>query len=85
MAGRPRKRPAEDERRALQVLAVNPGGVTVGSLLFGHGFKLQMLNNLVRAKLAKRYRLMVRACGRPTGVTVPYMKNLAAGRRAIEE
>ena len=84
MAGRSRKHLTEDEHRALQVLAFNPHGATV-ALVFGHGFKLQMLDDLVRARLAKRYCVTVRAGGRTTGVTVTYIKIMAAGRKAIEE
>ena len=50
-----------------------------------HGFKLQMLDDLVRARLAKRYCVTVTAGGRTTGVTVTYIKIMAAGRQAIEE
>jgi len=84
MAGRPRKRLTVDERRALQLLAFNPLGTTVAALVFGHGFNLQALDDLVRARLAKRYCVTVRAGRRTTGVTVAYMKIMAAGRRAIE-
>ena len=59
MAGRPQKRLTDDERRALQLLAFNPHGVTLEGLVFGHGFKMQMLDNLVRARLAKRYHVSV--------------------------
>jgi hypothetical protein len=85
MAGRSRKHLTEDERRALQLLAFNPDGATVAALVFGHGFKLQMLDDLVRARLAKRYCVTVRAGGRTTGLTVTYVKIMAAGRKAIEE
>jgi hypothetical protein len=84
MATRPQKHLTDDERRALQLLAFNPDGATVEALVFGHGFKRQMLDDLVRAKLAKRYRVMVTADGQRTGVTVTYMKIMAAGRKAIE-
>jgi hypothetical protein len=55
MAGHPRKHLTEDEHRALQLLAFNPDGATMAALVLGHGFKLQMLDDLVRARLAKRY------------------------------
>ncbi len=84
--GGARKHLTEDEHRtALQLLAFNPHGATVEALVFGHCFKLQMLDDLVRARLAKRYCLTVTAGGRTTGVTVTYMKIMAAGRKAIEE
>jgi hypothetical protein len=41
------------------LLAFNPHGVTLEGLVFGHGFKMQMLDNLVRARLAKRYHVSV--------------------------
>jgi hypothetical protein len=85
MAGRPRKHLTEDEHRALQLLAFNPHGATLEALVFSHGFKLQMLDDLVRARLAKRYCVTVTAGGRTTGVTVTYIKIMAAGRQAIEE
>jgi hypothetical protein len=85
MAGRSRKHLTEDERRSLQVLAFNSHGATVPALVFGHGFGLQMLDDLVRAKLAKRYCVTVTAGGRTTRVSIIYMKIMAAGRKAIEE
>jgi len=81
MATRPQKHLTDDERRAPQLLAVNPHGATVEALVLGHGFKLQMLDDLVRARLAKRYRVTVTADGQTTGVTVTYMKIMAAGRK----
>jgi hypothetical protein len=85
MAARPQKHLTDDERRALQLLAFNPHGATVEALVLGHGFKLQMLDDLVPARLAKRYRVTITADGQTTGVTVTYMKIMAAGRKAIEE
>jgi len=85
MAGRPRKRLTDDERRALQVLAINPRGATEDALVLAHGCDHGILTGLIDAKLAKRYHVTVTARGRPTGVTVIYMKILAAGRKAIEE
>jgi hypothetical protein len=49
-------------------------------LVLAYGFDSDMLADLVRAKLAKRY--LQRAGGRMTGVT--YMKILTAGRKAIK-
>ena len=85
MAGHPRKHLTEDEQRALQLLAFNPDGATVAALVFSHRFKMQMLDDLVRARLAKRYCVTVTAGGRTTGVSVAYMKIMATGRKAIEE
>src|SRR5215468_4141966 len=53
MAGHPRKHLTEDEHRALQLLAFNPDGATVAALVFSHGFKMQMLDDLVRARLCE--------------------------------
>jgi hypothetical protein len=65
----PRKRRVNPEqRRALQLLACSPFGATVEALVLGHGFKLKMLDDLVRAKLAKRYRVTITADGQTTGV-----------------
>jgi hypothetical protein len=85
MAGHPRKCLTDDERRALQVLAVKSCGATVDALVLAYGFDRDLLTGLVDAKLAKRYHIRVTARGRPTGVTVTYMKILAAGRKAIKE
>jgi len=85
MAGHPRKRLTDDERRALQLLAFNPLGATVAALVFGHGFNLQMLDDLVRARLARCYCVTVTAGGRTTGVSVVYMKIMATGRNALAE
>ena len=85
MAGHPQKNLADEGRRALQLLAFNPDGATVAALVFSHGFKMQMLDDLVRARLAKRYCVTVTAGGRTTGVSVAYMKIMAAGRNALAE
>jgi len=85
MAGRPRKHLTDGERRALHLLAFSPWGATEDALVLAHGCDHEMLTGLVDAKLAKRYHVTVTARGRTTGVTVNYMKILAAGRKAIEE
>ncbi len=51
--------------------------------MLAHGFDSDMLTDLVRAKLAKRYCLTVKGGGRTIRVT--YMRIRAAGRQAIEE
>ena len=81
MAARPLKRLTDEQRRALQLLAASPHGPTEEVLVLAHGFDSDMLAELARAKLVKRYVLTVRAGGRMTGVT--YMMILAAGRKAI--
>jgi hypothetical protein len=73
----------EEERRALELLAGNPRGVTEEALILGHGFKLQMLIGLVGAKLAKRCRVTVKAGTRTIGVS--YMMITAAGRRTLSD
>jgi hypothetical protein len=72
----------EEERRALELLAGNPRGATEEVLVLGHGFKLQMLAGLVRAKLVKRCRVTVKAGTRTIGVT--YMIITAVGRKAVK-
>jgi hypothetical protein len=84
-APRRKRRPTDDERRVLELLAGNPHGATEEALVLGHGFKLQMLASLVRTKLAKRYHLTVTARGRTTGVTVTYLKITDAGRKSLRE
>ena len=80
-APRRKRRPTDDERRVLELLAGNLHGATEEALVLGHGFKLEMLTGLVRAKLAKRCRVTVKAGARTIGVT--YMIITAAGRKAI--
>jgi hypothetical protein len=78
---RRKRHPTEDEHRALQLLAGVPRGTNEEVLILSHGFKLQMLIGLVQAKLAKRYRVTVKAGTRTIGVS--YMIITAAGRKAI--
>ena len=78
---RRKRHPREDEHRALQLLARNPRGANEEVLTLSHGFNLQMLTGLVQAKLAKRYRVTVKAGTRTIGVS--YMIITAAGRKAI--
>jgi len=80
---RRKRHPTEDEHRALQLLARNPRGANEEVLTLSHGFNLQMLTGLVQAKLAKRYRVTVKAGTRTIGVS--YMIITAAGRKAIGE
>jgi hypothetical protein len=85
LAVHPRKYLTDDERRALHVLDINPCGATEDALVLAYGCDHDMLTGLVDAKLAKRYHLTVTARGRTTGVTVTYMKIMAAGRTAIRK
>jgi hypothetical protein len=80
---RPQKpHPTADEHRALQLLAGSRCGAAEEALVVRHGFKLPMLAGLVRAKLARRCRVTVKAGARTIGVT--YMIITAAGRKAIK-
>jgi len=70
-----------EQRRALRLLAeAGQRGITV-ALMLAHGFAAEMLTGLVRAKLAKRCRVTVKAGARTIGVT--YMIITAAARKAI--
>jgi hypothetical protein len=50
--------------------------------MLAHGFDSDMFTDLVRARLAKRYRVTVKGGGRMIRVT--YVRIRAAGRSAIE-
>jgi hypothetical protein len=53
MSSSPHKRRlGPQQRRALELLASNPHGVTEELLMFGHGFSWRMVAALVRARLA---------------------------------
>ena len=83
MAARPRRpRLTDEHRRALQVLARSPHGLTEEVLMLAHGFDSDMFADLVRARLANRYHVTVQGGGRTSRVT--YVRITAAGRRAIE-
>jgi hypothetical protein len=81
MASLPRKRRlSEKARRALELLATDERGISV-SLMLAHGFAQTTLTGLVRAGLAMRYHMRLRAGGRTVEVT--YVKITPAGRRAL--
>ena len=63
------------------MLADNPHGATDEVLVLGYGLNRQMLTGLVRARLAKRCRVTIKARARTIGVR--YIIITAAGRRAI--
>jgi hypothetical protein len=74
----PRKRPiGAQQRRALQLLAGIPFGVTE-SALFLNGFERQMLVRLIRAGLAAIQR------EKAGGQLVGRVRITEAGRRALE-
>ena len=80
-AALPRKRRLSGEaRRALELLVDQRG--TTEALMLAHRFTQRMLTGLVRAGLAMRYRMPLRAGGRTIEVT--YVMITAAGRRVLE-
>jgi hypothetical protein len=84
MAKPPRKRPlSPNSRRALELLAGSPDGVTEEMLVYGHGFSRQLLAGLVRAGLVIVRRRVIMAGDKP--VEIGKVMITAAGRRAIEE
>ena len=70
-----------DRRRALTVLGDNPDGCTQ-AILLAHGFKSQLLAELVRTKLVTEHYERVMQGGRPINVT--RMRITAAGRLALK-
>ena len=71
-----------EERRALQLLARSPDGCTT-SIMMAHGFKPEILADLVRHGLAVAKPETVRAW--ETSIEVVWMRITAAGRKAIAE
>jgi hypothetical protein len=81
-SGASRQRPLRrEQRRALELLASSPHGVTE-ALMLAHWFTVTMLAGLVRAGLATAQREVVKA-GRPT-IKVERYRITDAGRRALE-
>jgi hypothetical protein len=77
----PRKRRLSPKaRRALELLANNPQGITE-DLLLAHGFSRRMLAGFLRSELATWNYQTVMAGGRR--IEVNYMTITEAGRRAI--
>jgi hypothetical protein len=79
MPAPPRKRPlGQEQRRALQLLASTPFGVSE-SAMFLNGFERQMLLRLIRAGLATTEREDLKA-----GPSIGRVRITEAGRRALE-
>jgi hypothetical protein len=76
-----KRRLSPKARYALELLAVDPRGLTE-SLLLTYGITRAMLANLVRAGLATAQRQRVRAGGKT--MEVVRMRITEAGRRATE-
>jgi hypothetical protein len=70
-----------DRRRALTVLGDNPDGCTQ-AILLAHGFRSQLLAELVRTKLATEHYERAMRDGRPINFT--RMRITAAGRLALK-
>ena len=80
MPTRSRKGPSADRRRALQVLAASSDGCTE-ALMLAHGFKSDLLVELVRAGFATAHTERMLAGGR--AVEVNRMRITDAGRKGI--
>jgi hypothetical protein len=78
-----KRRLGPEQRRALELLAGSPHGVTEELLMYGHGFSWRMLAGLVRAQLATVQRRVIMAGDTP--VEIGKAMITAAGRRAIKE
>ena len=86
-----RKRPSthsasrsnRERRRALEILAGTPRGLTE-QFLIGHGFAVEMLSGLVRAELAT---VVTEPMREPRGVTVMVerIRITDAGRTRLED
>ena len=70
-----------ERRRALTVLGDDPDGCTQ-AILLAHGFKSQLLAELVRTNLVTEHYERVMQGGRPINVT--RMRITAAGRLALK-
>jgi hypothetical protein len=77
---KPSSKPDADRRRALRVLAASPDGCTE-ALMLAHGFKLDLLIDMVRDGLATAHNDHMRAGGREIEVT--RVRITDAGRRAL--
>jgi hypothetical protein len=79
---RRRRGPKPDRRRALELLAGSPDGMTE-AILSAHGFTTDMLVDLIRAGLATAKTERVVAGIRPIEVT--RVRITSTGRRALAE
>jgi hypothetical protein len=85
MSSVPRQRthkrlPKPDRRRALELLASAPTGCTE-TLLFAHGFTVEMLVGLIEAGLASATPERVRAGSK--AIEIARVRITEAGRRAL--
>jgi hypothetical protein len=80
MSSRRRRGPKPDRRRAIELLARSPDGMTEAMLL-AHGFTVDMLADLIRAGLATAKTERIVAGGRPIEVT--RVRITDAGRQAL--
>ena len=71
-----------DQRRALELLAAAPRGLTEEALSFVYGFDVEVVAGLVRNKLARVQAETVMAGDR--AIEVVRVKITAAGRTALE-
>jgi hypothetical protein len=74
--------PSADRFRALRVLAASPGGCSE-AIMLAHGFKLELLVELIRDGLATALVERVRAGRREIKIT--RLQITAQGRRALSE
>jgi len=83
MATPPRKhRLSAEQRRALEMLAGNPHGVSDDLLVLAHGFDGGMIADLVHTGLATKHGETITAGGPP--IEVVRVRITEAGRKMIE-
>jgi len=82
MRSRRSRGPKPNRRRALELIACSPDGMTEAMLL-AHGFTVDMLADLIRAGLATAKTERLVAGGRPMEVT--RVRITGAGRRTLAE
>jgi hypothetical protein len=78
-----KRRLSPEQRRALELLAGSPHGVTEPLLVHGHGFSRVVLASLVRRRLTSTERVVVMVGGKM--IEAIQVRITAAGRGAIEE
>jgi hypothetical protein len=84
MPAPPRKRHiGTEQRRALQLLASSPFGVSEATM-FAQGFKRRMLASLIRAGLATAQPENIKAGSQSLGRSHGRVRITEAGRRALE-
>ncbi|HKD28845.1 MAG TPA: hypothetical protein VKC66_23440 [Xanthobacteraceae bacterium] len=79
----PKRRLTREQRRALELLAVDPHGITDRQLVLAHGFETKMLAGLVHERMAEAVVGEGVEVGGKT-VAVVRMMITDAGRRALE-